>query len=313
MTEILDGVSFFLGYGTDYTNATAGQKDRVDQCVKSGLRCFYWPISVTGRMHRWSFLKPTGTITLWPTTTGVCTGTTAITAGTGMAFYPLMAGYEMVDNTTPYASYTLITYNSVTSFTGDDITAVSGHKFTVTADGSYALPDDFGQIEGTFRFATGSGNAAPILVGEADIRQKRTLNDQTGTPVYVAVRPKSTTNATGQRFELLAYPTPDAVYAMTYRYSVLPNALVATTAEYPYGGAMHGETIRESCLAAAEAMMNDTQGIHKALFAERLAVSIAADLQASVPDRIGTAALRPSVSGATLGSGWTLTYDNSPV
>lgn len=321
LTDIQDAVCNYCGYGADYSALTAGSETaEVDGYIKRGLRQFYWPIGITGRMHRWSFLRPTQTIYLYPTMTEVCQSSTVTSTGDTLTsddtddllFYTTMVGESLVAaDGTSYTISAVASEGASACTVSSDSSADDNTAFTITADGDYPLPDDFGQIEGTFRFPVGTGYAAPILVGEADIRQKRVISNETGFPRYVAIRPKTTTNASGQRFELCVFPTPDAVYAMTYRYSVLPNALVSSTNEYPYGGAMHGETILQSCLAAAEAGINDAQGTHKALFLERLKVSIDADLQASVPDRIGVAAMRPSVSGATLGDGWTLTYDNA--
>jgi hypothetical protein len=54
---------------------------------------------------------------------------------------------------------------------------------------------------------------------------------------------------------------------------VLPDKL-STTKPYPLGGMVHAETIKESCLAIAEQNSDDTEGLHKNKFYERLIASI---------------------------------------
>lgn len=125
---------------------------------------------------------------------------------------------------------------------------------------AYTLPDDFGGIEGTFRFAATDNRLGPIqIVGEGQIRALREGNTTTGAPQYAAIRPvnTTTTQTTGQRFEAIFWPTPDAAaYTLGYRYTALVNKL-STSLPYPLGGMRHGETILASCLAVAELEEND--------------------------------------------------------
>jgi hypothetical protein len=308
-TDIQDAMSQYMGYDPDYTNDDTDQKDQIDGFIKRGLIQAYYPPAITGRMHQWSWLRPTAEISLCPSgsATVSASGTDITTASA--FFYPSMVGKALEAE-----SGTSYTIDTVTSTTAATVTEAAddddGTTWTFTADGDYRLPDDYAQLEGAFRFSTGSGYCPPTLVGEGYIRHRRSESQSTGTPLLVAVRPQATTNASGQRFELCVYPTPDALYAVSYRYSVLPSMLVNTTNEYPYGGAMHGEMILESCLAIAEQMTTEGQGIHKALFLERLKTSIDADLQASTPDRFG----RPGSSGAYSPRRGTLAaqYDDSP-
>jgi len=68
---------------------------------------------------------------------------------------------------------------------------------------------------------------------------------------------------------------PNDVLTLHYRYYVLPDALVLTTLEYPYGSAAHSETILESCLAIAESREKDTTSTeHRDKFALLLQSSI---------------------------------------
>ena len=75
---------------------------------------------------------------------------------------------------------------------------------------------------------------------------------------------------------MILWPTPDAIYTLTYRFIPHPDALT-TAAPYPYGGAAHAETLIESCLAVAEQRMNHERGLHYAAFMDRLGASVAYD------------------------------------
>lgn len=146
---------------------------------------------------------------------------------------------------------------------------------------SAMLPDDFGGIEGDLTLSTGnSSSLLPVrVVGEGLIRTRYAeLPSRTGRPEIAAVVPvRGTTNNAGQRFELTYWPAPDQDYTAEVAYYLLPNALT-TILPFAYGGMLHCETIRESCLAIAEERNDDTgAGVHKAKFFERLAASISAD------------------------------------
>jgi len=156
---------------------------------------------------------------------------------------------------------------------------------TVANDYDYDLPDDFAYIVTDFTYSTSYvGNGLIRKVGEQHIRKLREGNTLVGKPQYFAIRPKTTAGTTGQRFEVLFYPAPDAVYTLEYRYAILLGKITAA-APYPYGGEMHGETILQSCLAIAEERQNDgvSGDMHRKKFFERLAASIALD-QNQQPD-----------------------------
>jgi len=71
------------------------------------------------------------------------------------------------------------------------------------------------------------------------------------------------------------FPAADASYTLSVPYYFLPGAL-DNFHEYPLGGMMHAETIKESCLAAAE-RMDSRMGPHTEIFKARLAASVSAD------------------------------------
>lgn len=148
---------------------------------------------------------------------------------------------------------------------------------TTTADqADDDLPDNFGRIIGSLTFPTNEG-WGPVLadVGEARIRMQRQGSNQTGRPLQAAVRIVSA-GAEGQRRQIMWWPTPDAVYSLTCRYEAQFDKLTEAS-PYPLGGAKHAETIRESCLAAAELHANDEIGIHRRQFESLAMTSVKRD------------------------------------
>lgn len=150
-----------------------------------------------------------------------------------------------------------------------------------TASGTfnYALPDNFGGELSDFTYASGTSHFRVPIIPLPDLLAL--IAGGTGAtnaaPKYAALRPLTSDSTAGQRFEVVTYPTADAIYVLTYSYDLLPSALVASTAEYALGGAAHSETILQSCVAVAEQRSNDTAGIHQARWSERLAESIRYD------------------------------------
>lgn len=149
---------------------------------------------------------------------------------------------------------------------------------TVADDYDQTLPDGFGGLETeVFTFATTDGAYNPVkVIGESQIRTLRQGNTLTGIQRFAAIRMRSTDGTTGQRFEVIWWPTPDAVYTMGYRYRVQPDNL-SDAAPYPYGGMVHAETILASCLAIAEERIKDERGVKWDSFMTKLAQSIAYD------------------------------------
>lgn len=150
----------------------------------------------------------------------------------------------------------------------------------VIGDADYDLPDDCSGVivPNSMTFSTGDAKRPLVKVDEAKIRSvQSTENAASATPRYFAVRPKAHSPTTGLRWEVLFYPTPNAVLTVQYRYVVQPNTLDGTNI-YPYGGAAHSHTIMSAVLAAAEAFMDDDAGgPHEKAFQEFLTASMRID------------------------------------
>lgn len=183
---------------------------------------------------------------------------------------------------------------------------------TSSGDYDYTLPDDFAGIEGNFRYASTDNQRGPILiVGEGQIRALREANTTTGRPQYAAIRPvsTSTTLTTGQRFEVIFWPTPDATYTLGYRYAAAVNKL-STLLPYPLGGMRHSETILASCLAVAEKEENDEgEGPMFRDFVTALVGSIEADRQGFEQEFYGYNGDRSDVRLAGRGLPSAVTYN----
>jgi hypothetical protein len=65
---------------------------------------------------------------------------------------------------------------------------------------------------------------------------------------------------TGQRWELVLWPTPDTDYTLYYQYKVNP-ALLTADAEYPPGGPDIGAAILQFAMAEHERMQANAWGV----------------------------------------------------
>ncbi len=244
------------------------------------------PSRFAPRGYQWNFLKPTTTLTVFGTVTGSMSGSPSYSApdstvtATAAKFFPTMIGQSFVEDTGG-SSYTINGYTSSTVITVSGNASAESGAFTITPDYAYRLPDSFGFMLGPFTYApAASAQATPITeVNEGQIRQWREAGSTSGQPTHYAIRPVAATGASGQRFEVLFWPNVDGEYVMHYRYAVLPDLLVDTTAEYPWGGAAHGEMILAACRAALEFDQDGQKGVHYADFTARLSASIARDTQ----------------------------------
>jgi hypothetical protein len=260
----------------------------IDAMVKTALRWFYYPPPLPGmKPHQWRFLRPTSTISVFGNTAGTVSGTpsysnpsSTINTTAGI-FVSTMLGKSLRFATSgnSYPIATVAASNQVT-VTGDASGEGADQSITVLTDGIFALPDDFGAMEGPLTIESSSDRYdATRLTNEAHIRRLwlDATTEQIGKPAWAAVRPIAGTSATeGQRFELMIAPYLDATYTLEYTYMVLPDAL---TEGLPYhlGGAVHGETLLQAVRAACELKLDDERGVEWAQFMDRLAQSIQHD------------------------------------
>lgn len=164
-----------------------------------------------------------------------------------------------------------------------------GSLVTVIGQGDYTLPFDFEQAIGDLTFAP---YAAPFSCKQVSGQRIRELRQWPVPPViyqwpeYYAIEPVLATGTAGQRYQLMLYPAPNAVYTLGFKYRVATSKMSAAY-PYPPGGPEHGETILEACLAVAEERTDDKMGVHNQKFMERLAASVSRDRAAGIPDTLG--------------------------
>ena len=298
-TDIETEIARFLGYFTgdrDLANRTATQVLDSTACITRGLRQFYFPtrtpsqLAVGEQAHRWSFLRPRATLDIWDdviaadaitvSTAVFATPVTTVTAS-GSVFYPSMEelsmGFDENSNTFVIDEYVSATQVKVTG----DASGEVGNTITIDSGDLFTLPWDFGGIEGPNRFAYDvNENKLAYIDVTSDVRidHLRQGTVSSGTPYLAAIVPLSTDGTQGQRRAVIFHPPPNDVITLHYRYYLLPDALVDTSAEYPYGSVEHSETILESCLAIAEVREKDSSStVHQDRFKELLQASIDGD------------------------------------
>lgn len=140
------------------------------------------------------------------------------------------------------------------------------------------LPEDFRVMLGNLVYSEGDEIPAIAMVDESQIRSLRAGSSQTGPPQYAAVRAREV--ITGERYELILYPTPAADYTVTGRYFKEPPK-VDSDHQTPAGASLHSETMIAAVLCACDEQLNSELGesLHCQRFADLLESSIALDAQ----------------------------------
>lgn len=285
-TDLLAELGHYARYGRTSGSWSAAQSADLEAWLKAGLRQFLFPQPA----HEWSFLNRSTTLSLSaPYSTGtiaVTNGSTTVTLTTGT--WPsgaadavlFVAGNPSYDVATRSSGSVILLDTAWTGTTASGLSYVLGYW-------DYEMPDDFGGFNGPLTYAARTGYPDLSVTDEYRIRSYRAANGMlTGVPEAVALRPSSTTPSTeSTRFTAMFDRAPAAAETLTYRYTILPDALTSTN--YPYGGMPHAETILASCLAVIEERKwNNPRGPKWTLFMDRLAASIAHDSQ-RVPDVLG--------------------------
>jgi len=141
------------------------------------------------------------------------------------------------------------------------------------------MPEDFGGLEERLYVTGSNGSTIPFeACNPAMITQQFAGDtDGTGFPEVVGVRANKGTTATkSSRYSLVVYPIADQAYTFKFPYFITPDYLT-NAHPFAYGGALHAETIRAGCFAAAERERNDAPGPREMYYQECLAASIGAD------------------------------------
>ncbi len=280
--DLIGEVGRFLGYDYKaYASYDSNQQSILNSVVQSGIRNVYYPKAVVPDLvgYEWSWLRPSSTITIEaPYDTGtivIVNGVVTLTTGT---FPSWTAGATLsVDGT----DYVVDTRDGDSQVTLTDLTVDvdAGTSYTLTHSYIYDLPDDFGRLISDIFYPEVEYRKPIRIVSTSIINELRSANLlKTGYPECAAVRYKSSTGASGQRQEIIFYPTPNDGWEMTYEYEAYSGVL-STTYPYPLGGMQLAELYIESCLAVAELRVHDEIGIHNQTFQQLLIDAIKRDMK----------------------------------
>lgn len=165
------------------------------------------------------------------------------------------------------------------------------YGFSIIADDyTYTCPDDWGGFAGPTPVAGGNPYSDSIqVIPIEDLLELREYNsDLTAEyPTFIAQRPLARDQSTGQRFELVLYPTPTLSFTLRVKYVSNPSA-IDNDAYYPLGGQPHALTLKKACIAAAELGENDgAEGVQFREFMRLMADSVAFDRAVTTPSFFG--------------------------
>ena len=279
-------VADFLGWGRN----TEGEGDdwsseetaRLEDIINTGARRVYYPqvLGQNGRTHKWSFLFPSEIMTFSaPYSTGTVTVASGVATLSGGTFPSWAAQGDLVVDGERYAVATRDSDTQATlvrtTLDADAGTSYSLERYV------YDLPSDFHSLCGN-RMAYHPDHAEGYrTITRTSVQRIRELRRNDGTetdyPQHLAIRPASFSTATGQRWEVLFHPTPEAASVVEYRYQVEPS-LDTGSDVYFRGGPMLAAALEESCLAVAEQRYRDDGATtHTDLFRELLAAALEDD------------------------------------
>jgi hypothetical protein len=237
--------------------------------VNDALRMF---IHDGPKPNGWRWLRPVASLSLWPSvavsstnkvlTAVFAAGVTTLTV-TSAAFYPSMERKSIV--ITAIGTFTITEYVSTTSVkvSGDASAAHAANKtFSVTADGNYTLPLNFGgQHLGPIFYAASTSRGMSLeWCDEGSIRAwRQESSSDSGTPWKAAIRIMDN-GSPRRRWELMTYPVPSELLVVEFPYQIHFDSMTALTEVQPapFG---HDETVLAACLAKAEKDKNDALGI----------------------------------------------------
>ena len=163
--------------------------------------------------------------------------------------------------------------------------------FTVTDNGDYFLPDSFGGFAGPLTYAVNQGFGKVEFVPQAAIKNNRQFSNSSGRPTIASIQPRTEASQTPTtrttRWQLMLFPTPDAAYTLTGPYKILPDALLTGTNDYPWGSEAHSQTLLNSCIAAADSIVNDIEnGGKMQKYLATLETSVSIDREFAATDRL---------------------------
>lgn len=143
---------------------------------------------------------------------------------------------------------------------------------------TYDLPADYNGMITWPTYPEGSGKRIFERQREDDLVALYAKNDQSGVPVYCAVRAKETAYNGTTGYEMLVYPRPLEAATISFRY-ILDPPMLADDNQIPLGGPQLSMALLEACLSEAEKTLGDVEAIHYKKFQESIARCIKYDQQ----------------------------------
>ena len=152
----------------------------------------------------------------------------------------------------------------------------------------YQLWDDFAGLHGTIFYVPSDLSWVDItIVPAATIRRRLQFATLVlARPNMAAIEALANDGTEAQKWQLLIYPVPFTNFTFRLRYKSNRDKL-SDAAPYPLGGGAFAELLRESCLAAAERMCDDQNGVHNQTFMQMLQSAITEDMRNTEPDNLG--------------------------
>ena len=185
----------------------------------------------------------------------------------------------------------------------------------VSGTSDYDLPDDFAGLSGRIHYPSAEFRQAAVRVPLSELLRLRSTDDSANPPIYFAIRPKTSDQTDGQRWELLFWPEPSDSWTMVYSYEAYSGSLTDTRL-YPLGGMKLSELYIESCLAIAEQRSNDEASFHSQRYMILLSDAIARDRKRGgrILGHMGNKEEPPEEwhRGYTGGT-YPITYDGNPI
>jgi hypothetical protein len=274
------------------TGFSSDQVEDIEDCMKQGILGVY-------AAHDWSFFKPVKRLsTTAPYITGTVTivdGVVTLAGGT----WPSWAADGVFKTSNNY--YSIASRDSNSQLTLDD-TSVDAAALTTyeLARPEIPLDDNFEAIanDSDLTYYPSQGGMYQPVQQRHDqiIRKMQQNNPYYCRPRYYSVRTAEFEPTVGSRKRLAFYPTPDASYILRVPMILRPT-MIDETNQYPVGGETLSLLYIEACLAAAERLLDDTEGIHTKRYWELLPLAIKADQEKSSPTSLGPDCPKGEYSG----------------
>lgn len=262
------------------TGFSSEQTSKITRCMKHGLNRVY-------AAHEWSFFRPNEPLT---TSSPYDTGTVTIVDGVvtlAVGTFPSWAALGLIKVDSSY--YRVDTRDSDSQVTLQDtsLDADAGSSYELSQV-EYDLPTGFESIENELTYQVGDSSIYPPIEMRHDvqIRTWQQDNPYTDRPRYFSIRMAHFDATVGSRRRISFYPLANAAYVIKARMT-LKQTMLDSTNQYPVGGEQLSQLIVEACLAAAEAIYDESFGVHEQRYLEMLPLAIAADQRASSPTSLG--------------------------